>query len=105
VAENRKHPRKPHDTAVTFEVEGAPRAQGECRDISLGGMFILAASPPPYGAKVRVFFTLPDLKEGIGIEVAVDSIVRWTKPEGMGVQFGVMGARETHALTTLLGPL
>ncbi len=35
-------------------------------------------------------------------EAEIEAIVRWCKPTGMGVQFGVMGARETHALTTLL---
>ena len=41
---------------------------------------------------------LPGLKD----EVAIDAVVRWAKPAGMGVQFGRMGARETHALTLLL---
>jgi type IV pilus assembly protein PilZ len=35
-------------------------------------------------------------------EAVVDAVVRWSKPDGMGVQFGVMGARETHALTQML---
>jgi hypothetical protein len=27
--------------------------------------------------------------------------VRWTRSDGMGVQFGLIGARETHAITEL----
>ena len=33
---------------------------------------------------------------------AIDAVVRWAMPTGMGVQFGRMGARDTHALTLLL---
>jgi type IV pilus assembly protein PilZ len=84
---------------VSFQIGDAPRAVGACRDISLGGMFVETGAAPPYGTKLRLFFTLPELKQ----EITVESIVRWTKPDGMGVQFGVMGARETHALTQLLG--
>lgn len=52
----------------------------------------------PFGAEVRLVFELPDI-EG---EAIISAIVRWTKPGGMGVQFGAMGARETHGLVTLL---
>lgn len=96
--ENRQHPRKPLHPPVAFQVGEGPRVNALCRDISLGGMFIETNQAAPYGAKVRVFVQLPGLKQ----ETAVDSIVRWSTREGMGVQFGVMGARETHALTDLL---
>jgi hypothetical protein len=29
-------------------------------------------------------------------------IVRWTKQDGMGVQFRLLGARETHAITEIM---
>ncbi|APR82246.1 Hypothetical protein A7982_07595 [Minicystis rosea] len=61
-------------------------------------MFIETSASPPYGSKVRVFIQLP----GLRTETTIDAIVRWSKPDGMGVQFGVMGARETHGLTLLL---
>lgn len=96
--DKRQHPRKIIEADVAFQVGGGPRIDARCRDVSLGGMFIETASPPPYGAAVRVFLRLPGLKD----EVVVDTIVRWSKPDGMGVQFGVMGARETHALIELL---
>jgi type IV pilus assembly protein PilZ len=61
-------------------------------------MFVETPTPAPFGATVIVYLRLPGMKQ----EVGVRSTVRWTKPNGMGVQFGVMGARETHALTELL---
>jgi hypothetical protein len=32
----------------------------------------------------------------------LSGVVRWAKPGGFGVQFGPMGARETHAMTRLM---
>lgn len=61
----------------------------------MGGMFIETADPAAFGAAVRLFVTWPGLRG----ETEIRATVRWTKRgEGMGVQFGVMGARETHAL-------
>ena len=94
-AESRKHPRKAVEAVVVFQAGEGPRVDARCRDLSLGGMFI-EASPLPYGAKLRVYLPVP------GLDAGIDCIVRWAKPDGMGVQFGVMGARETHALTQLL---
>lgn len=98
MSENRKHPRKILSLAVGYQLGDGPRIEASCHDVSLGGMFIDTPSPGPYGAAVRVFVQLPELKG----ETVIDAIVRWSKPSGMGVQFGSMGARETHGLTTLL---
>ena len=96
--EKRKHPRKNIHPDVAFEVAGGERIEAICRDVSIGGAFLETNRPAPFGAKVTVFLRLPGLEK----EVAVASTVRWTKPDGMGVQFGVMGARETHALVTMI---
>jgi type IV pilus assembly protein PilZ len=96
--DKRQHPRKIIEADVAFQVAGNPRLEARYRDVSLGGMFIETEAVAPYGTPVRVFLRLPGLKD----EVTVDTIVRWSKPGGMGVQFGVMGARETHALIELL---
>jgi type IV pilus assembly protein PilZ len=98
LSDKRQHPRKVFSSEVTFQVAGGARHEGRCHDVSLGGVFIETDSPLPYGTRVRVFMHLPGLRD----ESAIDAIVRWSKPTGMGVQFGVMGARETHALTQLL---
>ncbi len=98
MAENRQHPRKFVNTEVSFQIGDAGRVVAQSRDLSLGGIFIETPHPPPYGTKLRVYMMLPGLKT----ETCVDCTVRWVKPTGMGVQFGVMGARETHAITELL---
>jgi PilZ domain len=98
VSENRQHPRKSVASEVAFQLENGSRLAARCRDVSLGGMFIETATPAPYGTPLRVYARLPGLRG----EAVIDAIVRWAKPDGMGVQFGSMGARETHALTVLL---
>ena len=51
-----------------------------------------------------VFIELPGLldEDGKPAVAVVTSTVRWTTPDGMGVQFGPMGVRETHALVRAL---
>ncbi|MEQ8725129.1 MAG: PilZ domain-containing protein [Sandaracinaceae bacterium] len=67
------------------------------RNISLGGMYLVANECLPYGAKVELEIYLPALKE----DVKVAAIVRWEKPDGMGVQFGSLRAREVWAFNQL----
>jgi hypothetical protein len=94
--ESRKYPRNAVEAAVAFQTGDGPRVDARCRDVSLGGMFIETSPSLPYGAKLRVYLQMP------GLDAGIECVVRWAKPGGMGVQFGVMGARETHALTRLL---
>ena len=97
--ENRKHPRKEVHPPIAYKIDdSSPRLEAVCHDVSLGGMFIETSSPAAFGSVITVYLTLPGLKS----ETAVQATVRWTKPTGMGVQFGVMGARETFALTQML---
>lgn len=98
MTENRKHPRKIIEAELTFQVGDGPPTQAQYRDVSLGGMFIETPDPLPYGAKLRLTLPLP----GLPAPAIIDATVRWRKPTGMGVQFGVMGARETHALMMLI---
>jgi type IV pilus assembly protein PilZ len=99
VSDNRQHARRLIETEVAFQVGEGSRIEARCRDVSLGGMFIETAGPLPYGSALRVFLRLPGLRG----EASIEAVVRWAKPGGMGVQFGRMGARETHGLTQLLG--
>ena len=99
MTDNRKHPRKLVRHAIAFKAGDGARVEGTCNDLSLGGMFIETSAPATFGGEVTIYLTLPGLKQ----ETVIKSLVRWTKPTGMGVQFGVMGARETHALTQLIG--
>lgn len=71
----------------------------ECvtRNVSLGGMYLLSDQPLAYGAEVQVEVFLPALRE----HATIDCIVRWEKPDGMGVQFGSLRAREVWAFNQL----
>jgi len=98
VSEKRRHPRKVVRIAVAFQHGDGPRIDAFSRDMSIGGVFVETSSIPPFGAVVTLFMHPPSAKQ----EIALKATVRWTEPDGMGLQFGLMGARETHALTQLL---
>jgi Tfp pilus assembly protein PilZ len=100
VADNRQHPRKIIRVPVAFQLEGAEEiVEAECTDVSLGGMFVETDAPGPYGAALVVYIQLPDMEQ----DAALTGTIRWVKKGvGMGVQFGVMGARETHGIIELV---
>jgi PilZ domain-containing protein len=98
VLELRRHNRAAVDVPVEFVAKGGTeRSAGRARDISLGGMFIETDTPLPFSAEVIVHLTLPSQKTPF----AMPGVVRWNRNGGMGVQFGLIGARETHAITEL----
>lgn len=66
------------------------------QDISIGGMFLKGEEMPGIGLEVHLQLTLP----GVG-EALLPAFVRWTKEGGFGVQFGLLGVRETHAIGKL----
>jgi type IV pilus assembly protein PilZ len=101
MTELRRFSRKPLGQAVDFStkaLEFALRMDGVGKDISLGGMFILTDFPTRIGEEVVVYLTLPGEKT----EIALPAIVRWTRDDGMGVQFGTLGARDTHIVVEFL---
>jgi type IV pilus assembly protein PilZ len=98
VQEQRRHFRKPTDLALEFSVSDGPRKPGVCRDFSLGGMHIDATETAPFGANVTIYVTLADARS----PSALPGIVRWVKEGAMGIQFGLLGARETYAITEML---
>ena len=68
------------------------------RNMSLGGMFMSLNEAIPFGALVKVKFSLPDLDA----PVEVDAHVRWVQPDaGIGVQYTGLRAREVWALQQL----
>ena len=96
--ELRSHSRTALDVPVEFIAKGgSERFAGRARDISLGGMFIETAKPLPFSSEVTIHVTLPSQKAPF----ALPGVVRWNRDGGMGVQFGLIGARETHAITEL----
>jgi len=94
----RRHSRAPFREPVVFTSKaGTERFTGESHDISLGGMFIETATPQPFGAEVIIHVHVP----GEPSAFALPAVVRWIRNGGMGVQFGNLGARETHTITKL----
>ncbi len=96
--EKRRHFRKAVSFAVEFNVAQGPREAGVCRDFSLGGMHVQTTKPAPFGANVTIYMTL---KGAQGL-TPIPGIVRWIQADEMGIQFGLLGARETYALTEML---
>jgi type IV pilus assembly protein PilZ len=98
VIENRRHQRAPLDVSVEFVGKGSEaRLRGRARDISVGGMFIETTEPLAFASELTVHITLPAQKQSF----MLPGVVRWARDGGMGVQFGLVGARETHAITEL----
>jgi type IV pilus assembly protein PilZ len=101
VEEKRVHPRSPLRIPVVCELAGKPAIPGNAKDVSLGGMFVEAEdTSPAFGTPITIVCELP----GLGREARLPAVVRWTKAGGFGVQFGLLGARETHAITKLPRP-
>jgi len=98
VREKRQHYRVEYGVAVRVDVsQGASLEAGgfevRSRDISQGGIFLISDQPPSVGAEVTLTMELP----GCG-PCKIPGYVRWLKADGFGVQFGLLGARETHAI-------
>ena len=67
---------------------------GRAMRVSLGGLFIETMTHMAVGEDLVVRLPIPDRIQWI----LVPGTVRWTNPSGMGVQFGLLRARETHAI-------
>jgi type IV pilus assembly protein PilZ len=93
----RVHERVECDLPVVLLHDGK-EITGRTINVSLGGLFITASQPLPYGTQAKVRLTLPALKE----ETEIPVTIRWTTKEGMGVQFGSLRAREVWALNQLM---
>jgi len=96
--DKRGHARAPVEIAVSCERPDAAPLFATARDIGIGGMFIESAEQPPFGTAVVVVGRLP----GASHDLRLPGVVRWSKSNGFGVQFGLLGAQETHAILTVL---
>jgi hypothetical protein len=94
VHEKRAHSRINYSTEVTCTTEGGAVVTGTTRDLSVGGAFVESQDIPAFGSKVVVSLSVP----GHG-ELKLNGIIRWTKPDGFGVQFQLLGAKETYIIT------
>jgi type IV pilus assembly protein PilZ len=97
--ELRRFTRAPLEQPLEFQAKNEGRRhRGLAKDISVGGMFVQTDEPAPFGAEVVVHLTLPSDNK----ELRLPGVVRWTRPNGFGVQFGLLGVRETHAITEIV---
>lgn len=95
--EQRKHRRVPLNIEVLCIGANDTSFRALAQDISLGGMFLSAADRPVFGTQLVIRVLLP----GQAQEFALPCTVRWTRGDGFGVQFGLLGARATHVITKL----
>lgn len=83
---------------MDFSAEGSEATfLGTGTDLSLGGIYIETDHPLPFGTQLVVRISFPSQSDPL----EVPATVRWTCTEGMGVQFGLLGARVTHAITEI----
>ncbi|MCC6523732.1 MAG: PilZ domain-containing protein [Polyangiaceae bacterium] len=93
--ERRRHTRKRVDLEVSYRAAGGERVVAHANDMSMGGMFVRTAPVPAFGSTVELEFLVP----GHATAIVLAAVVRWTTPDGMGVQFQLLGARDTYAIT------
>jgi type IV pilus assembly protein PilZ len=78
-------------------VSGGASISGHAKDISIGGMFIESEAQVAFGMQVSIVLRLPNTPA----DTRLPGVVRWIKPGGFGVQFGLLGARDTHVISEL----
>ena len=84
----------------TLAFPGVPGThQAVCRDVSLGGMFLLTDARASFGSKAR-FITSPGAS---GAPLTFELTVRWTGSDGIGVQFVSLGPAQREAISTWTG--
>lgn len=98
MVEQRRHHRSELDVPLTFSIKGKVESfEGRVRDISVGGMFVETSTPAPFGSEIVMTVKLP----GGNTESQLGGRVRWGRAGGMGIQFGLLGAKETHLITEI----
>jgi hypothetical protein len=96
--DKRHYPRVPIEVSVSCEPVGAAPFTAAGKDISVGGMFLVSSVQPSFGTELTIVCRLPGGKK----DVRLPAVVRWTKEDGFGVQFGLLGALETHLISELM---
>jgi len=98
LAEQRRYARAPIDAPLTFSLKGTSEwLDGVGKDIAIGGMSIETAANVPFGAELEISVQLPGDDEIF----LMPGRVRWVSGGRIGVQFGLLGVRETHVITEI----
>lgn len=95
--DKRQYQRAEFSVPVHLSAKDGSDWTAESIDISVGGLFVAGFSAAPIGTEVSLKFELPPLGE-----VRLPAFVRWTSARGFGLQFGLLGAKETHAIGKLV---
>ena len=98
MVEKRGHPRASIDALVTCQRPDGTSFTAKSKDISMGGMFLETSETVQFGEPLSLEVVL----SGARTALKLPAVVRWTDPTGFGVQFGLLGARETHAISGLV---
>ena len=96
MAGQRVHERHNRKLEVTI-VHDDREFQGVTRNVSLGGLYLFTDARLPFGTDVHIRMQLPALDQ----PTLAPAVVRWQQPDGVGVQFGQLRARDVWALNQL----
>jgi hypothetical protein len=96
--EKRLHLRVPVSHPVLCEPEPGESFAASLVDLGLAGACIESAHVPTFGTRLVVALRLPGATE----LSRLPAVVRWTKAGKFGVQFGLLGARDTKAIADLM---
>lgn len=83
---------------MELEIDGQPGFRAKCRDLGIGEAFLVATER----AAVGTTFTLHVTRRRIGDSVALTAIVRWARPDGMGIEWSCLLTQETRSLLELM---
>ena len=85
------------DVPAELVIAGAASISCRVADVSVGGARVETEAPVPFGSTTTLRMRLP----GSPRDLVLPAVVRWTRPGVLGLQFGLLGARETHLITAL----
>ena len=94
--EKRVHQRLNVEVQGRLEAVDATSVDVIVTDISLGGVYVRTDASPRLATAISLSLDLD------GQTIALPGTVRWSKPDGFGVQFGLLGAKDTHTLSSFL---
>jgi type IV pilus assembly protein PilZ len=95
VGERRALTRLEVQVPVLLLWDGIPRS-ALVTDLGIGGLFVECEEHAAFNTSVCVVIEWPSGP------LRLPGIVRWHNDHGMGVQLGLLGARETHAIAEML---
>jgi len=96
--EKRKHLRVPISHPVLCEPSSGEPFAAVMTDLGLGGARLEGAHTPNFSAKLFISLRLPGATE----LSRLPATVRWTRLGSFGVEFGLLGARDTKAIVELM---